>query len=267
MSKKLQIINWNFRYMGAREKKLDFLFSIAKGDYCIMLQEVEPYVCEKIRERCEEEHAFVYSLDYRAPGKFDSTARKLGVLMICSKNIKVLKAGVVERNLFPDRTAWAVVDFYGRQVKLLAIHSITGCGYGKAKSIQYESLMEFVEDFRPDVIGIDANEPQIDSYDIEKMQFYNQNGYGAVGFFREMRNCGLLDSFVVANNITDCQEGQCLAVSYYIRRKGGVRYDFIFTKNTIKPLTCKYLYEEAIEATGDHALIVSELELNEEKRI
>jgi hypothetical protein len=56
----------------------------------------------------------------------------------------------------------------------LTIHSITGCDYGKAKSIQYEALMEFVDDFKPDIIGIDANEPKIDSYDVEKMEFYKK---------------------------------------------------------------------------------------------
>ena len=257
MDKELQIIDWNFRYMGERDKKLDFLFSIAKGEYCILLQEVEPYVYEKIVERYGTEHSFVYSLNYRKPGKFDSNARRLGVLIICSKNIKILDAGVVERNLFPDRTAWVIVDYHGQKIKLLTIHSITGCGYGKSKSIQYESLMEFIDGFRPDVIGIDANEPEMDSHDIEKMKFYNQNGHGAVGFFRWVKTCGLLDSYVTANNITESEEGKCLTTSYHVNRKGNVRYDFLFVNQNINIGSCKYLYEEAIEATSDHALIVS----------
>ena len=260
MDKQLQVIDWNFRYMGYRDKKLDFLFSIVDGDYCIMLQEIEPYVYGKIVERYGDNHTFVYSLDYRVPGKYDSDARKLGVLIICSQNVRIKESGVVERNLFPDRTAWAKVEYCGEEIKLLTIHSITGCGYKKAKSIQYESLMEFIDEFQPDIIGIDANEPKIDSYDIEKMEFYNENGYGAVGFFRCMRACGLLDSYVVANGITECEEGKCITVSFHVNRKGDVRYDFLYVKSGIQVLSCKYLYKEAIEATADHALIVAQLQ-------
>lgn len=36
----------------------------------------------------------------------------------------------------------------------------------------------------PAHIGMDANEPKVDSYDLDKMIFYNENGGGAKTFFR-----------------------------------------------------------------------------------
>lgn len=255
---KLQIIDWNFSCFGYNKRKIEFLFSKAKENCCILLQEIKPEVYEYIKNNYSGKYNFVYSLDYRKPGIFDSEARKLGVLIACSKSVEILNSGVVERNIFPDRTAFATIKYCGIVLKFLVIHSLTGCGYYKAKSIQYESLSEFVREYNPDVIGIDANEPEVDSYDIDKMKFF-ENGYGAACFFREVRNCGLVDSFVKANKITECSDGECLAVSCKVRRRGLVRYDFIFVNNKIDTEHCEYLYDSSVEAGSDHAMIEAEI--------
>ena len=114
MHKTLQIIDWNISYMNDWEKKMEFLFSKLNNDYCVILQEVGPYVAQCIREKYAEENSFVYSLDYRKLSKYDSGARRLGVMLIFSKSIEVLENGVIERNFFPDRTAWAGSSIAGR---------------------------------------------------------------------------------------------------------------------------------------------------------
>ena len=43
---------------------------------------------------------------------------------------------------------------------------------------------EFVDEYKPDIIGMDANEPNVDSCDIDKMTFYDRNGTGAKIFFK-----------------------------------------------------------------------------------
>ena len=78
MNKSLQIIDWNISYMGDWEKKMDFLFSKVHNDYCIILQEVGPWVAQCIKEKYSKERSFVYSLDFRRPSKYDSGARRLG---------------------------------------------------------------------------------------------------------------------------------------------------------------------------------------------
>ena len=251
---KLQIIDWNFSCFGYNKTKLEFLFSNTENDVCMLLQEIKPDVYEYIKKTYGDKYEFVYSLDYRKPGSFDSEARKLGVLIACSKSIKILCSGVVERNILPDRTAFATIEYCGKVLKILTIHSVTGCGYYKAKSIQYETLTEFIYEYNPDIIGIDANEPQIDSCNIENMKFF-ENGYGAACFFRGMANQGLVDAFVKANDISECKEGECLTVSCNVRKRGPVRYDFVFVKNEIELNYCSYMYESAVEAGSDHALI------------
>ena len=58
-----------------------------------------------------------------------------------------------------------------------------------------------------------------------------------------------------ANGVTECKEGECLAFSYNVRGRGPVRYDFVFIKEEIKLDYCSYLYEPAVAAGSDHALI------------
>ena len=178
-------------------------------------------------------------------------------MIILSKNISVKETGIIERNVFPDRTLYATVDMNGKELKILALHSITGCNYYMAKSVQYDSFAEFIDSYSPDIIGIDANEPQIDSYDIEKMKFFD-NGKGAKIFFHEVKNKGLCDTFVKYKNIADCEEGKPITVSHNIKRKGAVRYDFLFSNNDFTITSCEYLYDKAIKAGSDHVAIVAE---------
>ena len=256
MDNKIQVVNWNISYMGNYESKLNFLFSLLHDNYCVLLQEVKPHVCEYIKSKYQDS-TILYSLDYRAPSKFDSDARKLGVMIILSKDILVKESGIIERNVFPDRTLYATVNIGGKELKILALHSITGCSYYRAKSVQYDSFAEFIDTYSPGIIGIDANEPKIDSYDIDKMVFFD-NGKGAQTFFHEVKSKGLCDTFVKHKNITDCEEGKPITVSHNVKRKGAVRYDFLFSNNNFEITSCEYLYDEAVKAGSDHAAIVAE---------
>lgn len=165
----------------------------------------------------------------------------------------------IERNLFPDRTAWATIMCNNKKIKILGLHSITGCSYQSAKSIQYDTFTEFVDEYKPDIIGMDANEPKVDSYDLDKMIFYNENGGGAKTFFKKVKESGMKDAYVVANDITTCEEGKCLMISHNVRRRGVVRYDFLFVDNNISITKCNYDYDGAIKAGSDHALIEADI--------
>lgn len=48
MDKTLQIIDWNISYMNDWEKKTEFLFSKLNNYYCVILQEVGPWVAQCI---------------------------------------------------------------------------------------------------------------------------------------------------------------------------------------------------------------------------
>ena len=253
----MRIIDWNLSYSGDTAPKIEYLLSLLSDEICVMLQEVKPHAYEHIRTALGQNYHLLYSLDYRKPSNYDSGARKLGVLIIVSKEAIIKDVGVIERSLFPDRTMYATIDLNGTQYKLLTLHSITGCDYKKAKSVQFDAFSEFIDTYHPDVIGIDANEPRFDHWDIGQMRFYD-NGPGAKIFFETIAKIGLLDSYVAANRITECEEGLPLTTSHHIRRKGNVRYDFLFVKNHIKIERMEYQFDEAIAAGSDHALLLCE---------
>ena len=254
----MRFINWNISYVGDTESKFNYLQTVITKDTCVMLQEVKPHAYEYIKEQLQNDYNLFYSLDYRKPSKFDSDARKLGVLIIIHKSFQVEDSGVIERSPFPDRTMYIKFACENKSVKLLALHSLTGCGYYRTKSVQYDSFVEFIEDFQPDIIGMDANEPQIDHYDIKQMEFFD-NGPGAKHFFDKIVEIDLVDSFVKYNNITVCEPGVALTKSHNIRRKGAVRYDFVFVKNSYEIDMMNYHYDDAVKAGSDHALLVCDL--------
>ncbi len=254
----MRFINWNISYAGDTESKFKYLQTVITKDTCVMLQEVKPYAYEYIKELLQNDYHLFYSLNYRKPSKFDSDARKLGVLIIIHKSFQVEDSGVIERSPFPDRTMYIKFNCENKSIKVLVLHSLTGCGYYRTKSVQYDSFAEFIDDFQPDIIGIDANEPQIDHYDIKQMEFFD-NGPGAKHFFDKIVEIDLVDSFVKHNNIVTCEPGVPLTKSHNIRRKGAVRYDFIFVKNRYEVDAMNYYYDDAINAGSDHALLICNL--------
>ncbi len=182
----MRFVDWNISYMGDHEKKFEFLFSHLQGTYCVLLQEVKPYVYEYVKQTYGNTNQILYSLDFRSPGKFDSNARKLGVMIILSPDITLEECGVIERNLFPDRTLYATLNIGEKTLKVLALHSITGCDYYKTKSAQFNCFAEFIDTYKPDIIGIDANEPAQDAVDVDNMVFFD-NGSGAETFFKNSK--------------------------------------------------------------------------------
>ena len=255
----MRIINWNISYIGDTIHKIEFLKTLITSDCCVILQEVKPRAYEHIKSAFGDDWKIFYSLDFRKPGKYDSNARKLGVLIMISKDWTVNQAGVIERSPFPDRTLYISIHRDSKKIKVLALHSLTGCDYYKTKSVQFESFAEFVDEYCPDIVGMDANEPQVDHYDVSRMVFYDNKGSGASAFFNELVSVGLQDSYVAFNNIKHLEEGVPVVKSHNIRGKGAVRYDFVFTNGSYKIEKCCYYFDEAIEAGSDHAIIITDI--------
>ena len=136
--KELQVINWNISYMGNIDTKLAFLESVVGLEDCvIILQEVTSKMNNSIRNRFGDNWDIEYSIDYRPAGKFDTKARKLGVVICITANIKIVSADVLNRSPFPDRTLAATVKYNGHELKVINLHSTTGCSYKKAKSVNH----------------------------------------------------------------------------------------------------------------------------------
>lgn len=255
----MKIIDWNICYQGTPELKINFLKSVIGADsFIAILQEVTPSQYELFKSNFNN---IRYSLDYRKPGSFDTRQRKLGITIICSDDIKIKSADVLNRALLPDRTLMIDIEYKGSMLRVMGLHSITGVAHKQAKSMQFLSWAEAVDAFKPDIVAFDANEPAKDHYDIEQMKFFAQspkeNGYGARTFFKTLKNAWLTDALTVNYDPEGFVEGKPLAMSHHIvRGDQRKRYDFIFTSKAINVSECEYYYAEAVKAGSDHALIL-----------
>lgn len=260
----MKIIDWNICYQGTPELKINFLKSVIGADsFIAILQEVTPSQYELFKSDFKN---IRYSLDYRKPGSFDTRQRKLGIAIICSDDIKTKSADVLNRALLPDRTLMIDIEYKGSMLRIMGLHSITGVAHKQAKSMQFLSWAEAVDEYKPDIVGFDANEPAKDHYDIEQMEFFAQSkvekGYGAKTFFMTLKDTGLDDTYTVNYDPDNYVEGEPLVMSHHITRGDQrKRYDFIFMNKTLPVDKCEYMYDVAVKAGSDHALIFCECKL------
>lgn len=255
----MRIIDWNLSWGKSVGPKIDYLLKNVCGhSFIIILQEVTQDAYDVLCGAFSKIADMQYSLKYRVPGKYDTRSRKLGVAILVSKDIKISNARVLDRAIMPDRTLMVDALYNGRLLRIMGLHSITGCQHKKAKEIQYFSFAEAISEYAPDIVGIDANEPKLDHYDISQMQFFDNynKGNGCKTFFTSMRENSLEDAFVKDYDKNLFVYGECLTPSHLVRNKK-VRYDFLFVnKQKINNYTCSYSYKEAIEAGSDHAAII-----------
>jgi endonuclease/exonuclease/phosphatase family metal-dependent hydrolase len=223
----------------------------------VVLQEVTPDIYEEFKKAFDLKYHVIYSLNYRKPSKFDGKERTLGILMLISKHYNVHSAKVLKRSLFPERTLLVEIINHGEHLKIMGIHSITGSAYYKAKSVQFASLAEALQKHRPEFLMIDANEPEVDHPDEDKITYWDNDGDGVFKFFTTLKKIGLKDAYRV-NHLS----GHSPFITSYIDKKTKIkrRYDYIFIKAKRHKLKkIEYLYDKAIEAGSDHALVLCEL--------
>lgn len=264
----MRIIHWNISYNAKKELIAAKLSDdLLREDTVICLLEVTKTTYTYLREEIGDRYRFVYSLDYRLPGDYDSKGRKLGVLIIVPVNYRVINCGVFRRAPYPDRTAFVILqDEAGRFLRILSLHSVAGCNFLRGKSVQFDSFAEIVKSFTPDIVTIDANEPRIDHWDINQMEFFDNRdkGKGAKTFFTSIAENGMTDAYSCVYDKNSFVPGEYLATSHLVSRgeKRERRYDFIFVHSgCFKVRECSYSYEEARQASADHAIVRAELEI------
>ncbi|SCY69762.1 hypothetical protein SAMN02910292_02554 [Lachnospiraceae bacterium XBB2008] len=264
----MKVLHWNISYNANADQIYSELQKYASESFVCILLEVLPKCKEKLEDLFGDSVNLSYSLDYRIPGKFDAKNRIMGVLLLTSKDISIIEASVFNRSIFPDRTIWARlgINMNGNvdEIRIAGLHSVTGCDYKKAKSANFRSFAEAIDEFQPDILTMDANEPDVDHYQIEKMVFFERNGKGAEIFFKELVKVGLKDIYALRFNPQEYVPGEPLAISHMLKgkEKRGCRYDFIFADTDRFDInTVIYDYENAVAASADHAIIVSDMSL------
>lgn len=259
----MRYIDWNIKCYCQIDKIVSFLKQQILNSNCIVaLQEVMPEKAEVIKKNLEPDYHIIYSLDYYPSNdEFDTDNRRLGVMFAISKDIEIAESGVFERCIFPERTLYTTISVDGIERKIVNFHSLTGVSFKMGKAVQYRRFAESVDLFKPDILSMDANEPKIDHYDIEQMEFFDQgdSGKGARIFFDELRKCGLVDAYANQYDIEKYKRGEPLVISHIINQVIPRRYDFVFVKENLHIKKIDYYYQEACDASSDHAMIVVEI--------
>lgn len=259
----MRYIDWNIKCYCQIDKIIDLLEKyMLESNSIAALQEVMPENAEIIKQRFATNYNVIYSLDYYPSNiEFDTDNRRLGVMFILSKDIIINNSGVFERCFFPERTLYAEIMVNAVRRRIVNFHSITGVSFKMGKAVLYRRFAESINDFKPDIVSMDANEPKVDHYDISKMQFFDQgdSGKGAKVFFDELIKCGLVDAYASKYDISEYKFEEPLVVSHIINKTIYKRYDFIFVKEDLEAKSIDYYYQEACEASSDHAMIVADI--------
>ena len=247
----LQLIQWNISYSCKIDKIADFILANIEEHTIVCLQEVLAMHKDRLIERLAPSD-YAYSLDYRKPGLFDGKNRRMGVLTMLFGGV-IEEAKVLDRTVFPDRTLYTKMRIGDESISLLNFHSITGVGYNKAKGANFASIAEFLhETVDLDFFCCDANEPQVDSFDVNDVKFWNPNSKEASLIFGKEKVHHLKDPVQ-----TDIMLFETLPFSH-ITGMNKRRYDFIYRSDRWSTNRLDFYYDESIEATSDHAMVVGQ---------
>ena len=121
----------------------------------------------------------------------------------------------------------------------------------------------------PVVLGMDANGPRVDHPDIEQIKWWTEEEALVLGAGARTEDALRLwyadHPAELKRRIRYYPHGP-LADSYHRGRKGKYlrsRYDSIRVSPGIRVLDVRYLYDDAIRAGSDHALVVTDIDLPE----
>ena len=105
-----------------------------------------------------------------------------------------------------------------------------------------------------DIVGIDANEPSVDTYDIDKTIFHDNKdkGEGARTFFKVLSENNLFDNVKI--QYKKPLSNEYIIPSVKLSTGKYKRYDHLLVNFKIKSIN--YLMNEALAAGSDHALVV-----------
>ena len=255
----MRFLDWNMGWGANIEKAIEGINSIITTDsFVITLQEIGESKYKALLDEFGSKCNIAYSMNYRPRGKREPRNRDLGIMIITSKDIEIVSSEVLDNALLPERSLLVKARFDERLIKIMSLHSITGCDHKRAKSLQFYAFADAIDKYQPDIVSFDANEPQVDSSTVKEMKFYDNkdNGLGAKEFFDSLDDNGLSDAFVCAFE-GDYEGKKPLAISHMVSKKTPVRYDFIFiNKKSINVEKVEYKLSEAQAATGDHAFVV-----------
>ena len=263
MSKmQIRVIQWNISVKSQISKVIEFIGKNITDKCLVNLQEVTEDSFKQLEKSLTDNAAF--SLDYRIPGVYEGRNRKMGVATLLFGG-SIERASLLDRSVFPERTLITEVKMGERIVRNFAFHSLTGVDYKKAKSSNFASIATFLASNGDiDFFSCDANEPKKDSIHDGQLEFYDNRdkGRNASLLFGKDKVHGLTDSY------KECSKRTVRNLSdgfTYITGKVRRRYDHVYHNPKWKVVFAESLYQESTEASSDHAMVICDYSMKNER--
>ena len=262
----IRFVSWNIHRKNHITPMVEMLQGIS-GDL-VALQEVTVSAYQQLVE--SKLFAWsTFSLDLRPPHANEGQGRRLGCALLGQSSFRYKSSFLLEDAPLPERALIAEVETLTGPLTLCSFHTPPGATWKNKKP---ESLVVLAKWLAPQqtmvVVGMDANAPKSDHPDIEQNKwFWDEEplmlGARPLHVLRDALRVRLTDHPLEAPHIMPHSPQGPLAVSY--NRGWGkkvfipCRYDFIYITPDFEVSEVRYLYEEAIQAGSDHALVVADL--------
>jgi len=202
-----------------------------------------------------------FSLDLREPGKYEGKNRSLGVATL-SFGIELCSFELLNRSVFPERTLFSKLKYLDCSLFVLNYHSLTGVDYKKAKSSNFATIADFMEqnDNILDFACFDANEPEIDSMNVDELKFWDNRdkGYNAGLILGKNKVHCLEDSYVRFLKMKNVHIETNPLTTSHKTGENMRRYDYILSSKKWSPCYIDYPYESSLIASSDHSIVVGD---------
>lgn len=261
----LRVIQWNIKRSRSPAIEVFLRQRVGQGPAILCLEEVTRSAYDRLTEFFPLAPS-CFSLDMRMPGHHEGGERAIGVAVLAFV-LPIVTLELIDRAPFPERTLSVLLGGPFGPMRVVAFHSLTGSGYLKAKASNFASIADYLEQHRAelDFLCFDANEPNKDSMDVDKIEFSSRSDRGRVkkvslimGNHKVHR---LTDSYVAyLKSKGEFVEGNPLALSYK-KKLADRRYDYIMHSPAKWRVTnCDYPYKDSVAAHSDHSAVIADFE-------
>jgi exonuclease III len=261
---RLRIVSWNVRGMPHPTDQLGLLAN--QRPDILLLQDVGPSAVRAIVNSHLWDHvADTWSL----PHPPAATIRRGGCLIGATGGWTLRSITPTQDELLFRRSLAVTAARGDATMTLLSCYAPTNTGPGRKERPGYfNDLATSLSTIpTPVVLGMDANGPSIDHPDIEQSRWWTKEEalvLGAGARTEDVLRLWYADHPAELKRRVQYYPNGPLADSYHRGRKGKYlrcRYDSIRVSPRISVTDVRYLYEEAVQAGSDHALVVAEMEL------
>ncbi|MHB8107050.1 MAG: exonuclease/endonuclease/phosphatase family protein [Candidatus Cryosericum sp.] len=261
---RLRIASWNVRGMPRPADQLRLLADMHPE--ILLAQDVGPSAVRAVTES----HLWLnlvqtWSLPHR-PG---ATIRRGGCLIAADADWVLTPALPSPDELLSNRSLAVTASRGQAALTLLSCYAPTNAGPSrKLRPAYFAALAAWLRAVpAPLVLGMDANGPRVDHPDIDQSKWWTQEEtlvLGAGTPTEDVLRLWYADHPAELKRRLRYYPSGPLADSYHRGRKGKYlrcRYDSIRVSPGIHVLDVRYLYDDAVRAGSDHALVIADIEL------